>query len=220
MSLCRRLGFMRRVLTSLLVMSLVASATPVPARAEDVSLLVDFLLKPEEMSGFTPGKARVFRTVAAIETASGEKPAELEIKRYEAEGFVEAATVRMHSRAEPAAKGISSVFEFKSPLDARAEMKVELKEEVGMTLHKKGILDYFVLRHFKVPGVPGAVGFAFVSNRAAERAGLELGVAKGLFVEGNCLLAVANGRFTSNDVVEPVISGVQAIFNRSSGICP
>jgi hypothetical protein len=28
----------------------------------------------------------------------------LETKRYEAEGFVEAATVRMHSNAEPAAK--------------------------------------------------------------------------------------------------------------------
>jgi hypothetical protein len=200
---------------------LVALAMPVPANAADVSPLVAFLLKPGGMSGFTPGKPRVFRTVAAVETASGERPTELETKRYEAEGFVEAATVRMHSYAEPAAKGISSVFEFETPIDARAEMKAELKEEIDpAALRKKGILDDFVLRHFKVPGVPGVVAFAFVTNRAAERAGVESGVAKGLFVEGNCLLAVADGRFQSNEVVEPVISGVQAIFNRSGGICP
>lgn len=200
---------------------LVAFAAPVRAYAADASPLVDFLLKPGEMSGFTPGKPRVFRTVSAVETASGEKPTELETKRYEAEGFVEAATVRMHSNTERGAKGISSIFEFETPRDARAEMKAELKEEIDpAALRKEGVLDYLVLRHFKVPGVPRAVAFAFVSNRAAELAGLESGVAKGLFVEGNCLLAVGAAKFTSNKVVEPVISGVQAIFNRSGGICP
>jgi hypothetical protein len=212
----------RQVLAIFAAMSLlVALAAPAPANAADISPLVDFLLKPGEMSGFTPGKPRVFRTVSAIEAASGEKPTEAEIKRYEAEGFVEAATVRMHSNAEPAARGISSVFEFETPIDARAEMKAELKEEIDpAVLRKEGILDYLVLRHFKIPGVPRAVAFAFVSNRAAERAGLESGVAKGLFVEGNCLFAVGVARFKSNEVVEPVISGVQAIFNRSGGICP
>jgi hypothetical protein len=200
---------------------LVALAAPAPANAADAPPLVAFLLKPGEMSGFTPGKPRVFRTVAAVETASGEKPTVLETKRYEGEGFVEAATVRMHSKAEPAAKGISSVFEFETPIGARAEMKAELKEEIDpAALRKEGILDYFVLRHFMVPGVPRAVTFAFLPNRATERAGLESGVAKGLFVEGSCLFAVGAARFKSNEVVEPVISGVQAIFNRSGGICP
>jgi hypothetical protein len=179
---------------------LVVFAAPVSANAVDASPLVDFLLKPREMTGFTPGKPRVFRTVAAIETASGEKPTELKTKRYEAEGFV---------------------FEFETPIDARAEMKAELKEEIDpAALRKEGILDYLDLRHFKVPGVPKAVAFAFVSNRAAERAGLESGVAKGLFVEGNCLIAVAVARFNSNEVVEPVISGTQAISSRSGGVCP
>jgi hypothetical protein len=200
---------------------LMAFAAPVPANAADASPLVAFLLKSGEMSGFMPGKPRVFRAVAEVETASGEKPTELETKRYEGEGFVEAATVRMHSNAEPVAKGISSIFEFETPMDARAEMKAELKEEIDpAALRKDGILDYLVLRHFKVPGVLGAVGFAFVSNRAAERAGLESGVAKGLFVEGDCLLAVGDGQFKSDEVVEPVISGVQAIFSRTGGICP
>jgi hypothetical protein len=76
---------------------LVALAAPVPANAADSSPLIAFLLRPGEMSGFTPGKPRVFPTVAAVETASGEKPTELETKRYEAERFVEAATVRMHT---------------------------------------------------------------------------------------------------------------------------
>lgn len=200
---------------------LVALAAPVSAGGADASPLVTFLLKPGEMTGFTPGKARVFRAVAAVETASGEKPSEPETMRYEAEGFVGAATVRMHSNAEPAAKGISSVFEFETPVDARAEMKAELKEVIDPAApRKEGILDYLVLKHFTVPGVPKAVAFAFVSNRAAERAGLESGVAKGLFVEGSCLVAVGDVRFKSNEVVEPVISGVQAIFNRSGGICP
>lgn len=200
---------------------LVALAAPVLANGEDASPLVTFLLKPGEMIGFTPGKPRVFRTVASVETASGEKPTESETKRYEAEGFVQAATVRMHSKAEPTAKGISSVFEFETPIDARGEMKAELKEEIDpAALRKEGILDYLVLRHFKVPGVQGAVAFAFLSNRTAEKAGLESGVAKGLFVEGNCLFAVGGARFKSDEVVEPVISGVRAIFNRSGGICP
>ncbi len=209
------------VVTFAAMLVLVVFAAPVSANAVDASPLVDFLLKPREMTGFTPGKPRVFRTVAAIETASGEKPTELKTKRYEAEGFVEAATARMHSNAEPGARGISSVFEFETPIDARAEMKAELKEEIDpAALRKEGILDYLDLRHFKVPGVPKAVAFAFVSNRAAERAGLESGVAKGLFVEGNCLIAVGVARFNSSEVVEPVISGTQAISNRSGGVCP
>jgi hypothetical protein len=220
----RPIGRIRRpprqaLVTFTAMLLLVALAAPVPANAADASPLVAFLLKPGDMSGFTPGKPRVFRTVAAVETASGEKPTELETKRYEAEGFVEAAIVRIHSNAEPAARGVSSVFEFQTPVGARAEMKAELKEEIDSAARKKGILDYFVLRHFKVPGVPRAVAFAFVSNRKAERVGVQSGIAKGLFVEGNCLFTVGVARFKSNEVVEPVISGVQAIFNRS-GICP
>ncbi len=212
----------RQALASFTAMLLLAAlAAPVPASAADSSPLLAFLLKSGDMRGFTAGKPRVFRTVAAVETASGEKPTESETKRYEAEGFVEAATVRMHSNAEPAAKGISSVFEFESPIGARAEMKAQLKEEMDPeALRKEGILDYLVLRRFKVPRVPGAVAFALVSNRTAERAGLESGVAKGLFVEGSCLFAVGVARFKSSEVVEPVVSGVQAIFNRSGGICP
>jgi hypothetical protein len=203
------------------ILLLLVLAVPLPANTVDTSPLATFLLKPGEMSGFAPGRPRVFRTVAAIETASGEKPTDLEVKRYEAEGFVEAATVRMHSNTEPAAKGISSVFEFETPMSARAEMKAELNDEVDpVALRKDGILDYFTLRYFRVPGVPGAVTFALLPRKAAARSGFESGVAKGLFVEGNCLLAIGAVRFKSREVAEPVISGVQAIFNRSRGICP
>lgn len=219
--ICRPPRHALATFAAIAMLLLVALAAPVPANAADASPLIAFLLRPGEMSGFTPGKPRVFRSVAAVETTAGEKLTESVTKRYEAEGFVEAATVRMHSNAEPVAKGISSVFEFETPIDARAEMKAELKEEIGpAALRKEGILDYLVLRHLKVPGVPRAVAFAFVSNGSANRLGLESGVAKGLFVEGNCLFAVGDGRFNSNEVVEPVISGVQAIFNRSGGICP
>lgn len=222
----RRLeGSIRRLLrqarttfaATLLLMALTAA---VPANAADASPLVGFLLRPGEMSGFTPGNPRVFRTIETIETASGEKPTALESKRYAEEGFVEAAIVRMHSKAEPAAKGISSVFQFETRMDARAEMKAELKEEIDpATLRKEKILKYLDLRHFRVPGVPEAVAYAFVSNRASEKLGVEAGVAKGLLVEGNCLLSIGVGRLKSKEVVDPVVNGVQAIFNRSGGIC-
>jgi hypothetical protein len=202
------------------VLLLLALASPAPAKALEAPPLGAFLLKAGEMRGFTPGKARVFRTVAAVETASGEKPTELETKRYEAEGFVEAATVRMHSKTEPAAKGISSVFAFETEIDARAELKAELNEQIDpVSLRKKGILDYLVLKRFKISRVPGAVAFAFLPNRRAKRAGAEVGVAKALFVEGACLIAVAVARFESEEVVEPVTDGVQAVFSRTDGVC-
>jgi hypothetical protein len=200
---------------------LVALAATASASTADVSPLAGLLLEPGEMSGFIPGKPQVFRAVASIEAPSGEEPGKPEIERYEAEGFVEAATVRMHSSAEPGAKGLSSVFEFETPLGAKAEMKAELKEEFDpVALRREGILDYLVLRRFRVPGVSGAIAFAFLPNRTAERAGLESGVAKGFFVDGNCLFAVGAARFKSSEVIEPVVSGVQALSRRSGGNCP
>ncbi|HYC54272.1 MAG TPA: hypothetical protein VEL28_04965 [Candidatus Binatia bacterium] len=201
--------------------SLVAALMPAMACAKSVSPLIPLLSKPGEIGGFEPGKPQVFRAVIAVRNASGSRPTAAELRRYEREGFVEAAIVRLHGKAESAAMGVSSVFEFESPLDARAEMKAKLKEDFDpAALRKEGILDYFTLRHFNVPGVAGAVAYALVSNKAAEKVGSEAGVAKGLFVVGNCLIAVGVAKFKSSDVFEPVITGAQAIFDRSGGICP
>jgi hypothetical protein len=172
------------------------------------------------MAGFRPGKAQVFRTVSAVRKGSGESLSKREIRRYEVEGFVEAAVVRIHDQAEPAVRAISSVFEFESPTGANAEMTAELKEELDSEVPQTGGFHFFTLRRFKVPGVPKAVAFAFVSNKAAARLGFESGIAKGLFIEGDCLLSVGIFRPTSKEVIEPVISGVQAISGRTDGICP
>lgn len=200
---------------------LLAVVTRVVADAAGGSPLVPFLSKPGEIGGFKPGKAQVFRTVAAVRQASGESPAKSEIRRYEAEGFIEAAIVRIHGQVEPAAKGVSSAFEFETPAGAEVEMKAELKEEFDPdALGAKGIRRYFTLRQFKVPGVPKAVGFVFVTNKLAAKLGVETGVANGLFVKGNCLLAFGIFRPKSKEVTGPVISGVQAISRRIGGTCP
>jgi hypothetical protein len=199
----------------------VAAVAPVVASAAEVSPLVPLLMKPGEMSGFVPGKPQVFRTVSAIKRGSGEGPSKVEISRYEAEGFVEAAAVRIHGQAEAAATGISSVFEFETPTGARAEMKAELKEQFNRESLGSGVgADYFILRRFTVPDVPDVVAYAFVTNKAADKIGVESGVAKGMFIEGNCLFAVGIVRFASKKVTEPVTSGVQAIFRRTGDACP
>jgi hypothetical protein len=214
----------RQALSILVVaFALMAATAPVAASAPDASSAAAFLLKPGEMGQFTPGRPQVFRTAAALERASEDSPKQvrLRIRRYKAEGFVQGATVRLHDKADPSAKGISSVSEFETPTGAKVEMRAELKEELDLrTLRKKGGLKYLRLRHFRVPGVPNAVAFAFLSDRAAGRLGLEAGFAKGMFVEGSCLLAVGDGSLTSNEVTEPVIDGVQAISERTAGNCP
>jgi hypothetical protein len=213
-------SYRRKIMILAATTLLAAVVMPVVPNANADPPVVSFLLKPGEVRGFAPRKAQVFRTVSAVRNAAGERPTRPEIGRYEEEGFVEAAIVRLHDRTEPAAKGISSVFEFETAAGARAEMEAELKEVDPRALRKGSSLKYFTLRHFKVPEVPKAVGFAFVSNKAAARIGRESGIAKGLFVEGNCLLAVGVFRLRSREVVEPVRGGVRAIFNRSGGICP
>jgi hypothetical protein len=195
--------------------------TPIVPNANADSPVVSFLLKSGEVRGIVPRKAQVFRTVSAVRNSAGERPARPEIGRYEEEGFVAAAIVRLHDRTEPAAKGISSVFEFEAAAGARAEMEAELKDELDpRALGKEGILKYFTLRHFKVPEVPKAVGFAFVSNKGAAEVGRESGIAKGLFIEGNCLFAVGIFQPMSKEVTEPVVNGIQAVFRRTGGICP
>jgi|GEM_PF-3925618 len=195
---------------------LAATATVVVPTADAGAAVVSFLLKPGDVAGIAPGMAQVFRTASAVRNAAGERPAKSEIERYEAEGFVEAAIVRLHDPAEGAAKGLSSVFEFETVAGAKAEMQVELKEELDpRAMRKEGILRFLTLRHVKVPGVPTAVAFAFTSNAAAAKLGLESGIAKGLFIDGSCLVAVGIFRPTSKEVIEPVRSGVQAISERT-----
>jgi hypothetical protein len=207
--------------TFIVAMSLVAAVTPATARTPVESSLASFLLKPGDMSGFEPGAPQVFRTAAAVRKVSGESPAKPLIRRYETEGFIEAAILRINGRAERAAEGASSVFEFATPADAVNEMKAELKEELDpKTLRAERILTFLALKHFKVPAVPSAVGYAFVPNKAAKEIGAESGIAKVSLVEGNCLLTIGILRLKSSDVIEPLSSGVRAIHERTNNICP
>jgi hypothetical protein len=90
-------------------------------------------MRSGEMSGFESGKAQVFRTAAAVKEGSGEHLRKREVRRLEEEGFVEAALVRVHDRAEPSAKVDSGVLELGTAADAEAEMRAEFKEEFDLT---------------------------------------------------------------------------------------
>lgn len=201
-----------------LLMGLIA---PAAASAGVFSSVVPFLLKPGDVPGVVPGKAQVFTTASGVRNVAGERPTKLESERLQEEGFVEAAIVRLHDRTEPAAKGVSSVIEFETTAGASSEMKVELKEEIDRrALREEGILDYWTLRRIKVPGVPDAVAYAFKTNKTGNKLGIESGIAKGLFIEGNCMMTVGIYRPASKKVTEPVISAVQAISTRTAGACP
>lgn len=211
----------RRWVTVIIATALAAVMTPVVANARNVSPITPFLLKAGEVRGITPGKVQVFRAASAVRNGAGEIRTEPEIRRYETEGFVEAALVRIHDLAEPMARGVSTVFEFKTSAGAQAEMHVELKEELDPdVLRREGVFKYLALRHFKAPGVPEVRAYAFVTNRAAEKLGLESGIAHGLFVQGTCLFSIGILRPASNYVIEPVRTGIQAIAGRVDGTCP
>jgi hypothetical protein len=198
---------------------LAAVVPPVAASGANLSPLVPFLLKPGDMSGFKPGRPQVFRTLGAVREASGEKPPKREIRRWEAEGFVEAVIALIHDSDEPSSVGNSSVFEFETTTGAKAELHAEEKEESEVMMPAAS-RKYFTRRRFDVPGVPSAVVYAFVTNRAAAKLGVESGIAKGLFTEGNCLITIGIARFASNEVTKPVIGGVQALYRRTGGTCP
>ncbi len=100
-------------------------------------------------------------------------------------------------------------------------MKARLKEDFDLrAMRNKGTPKLPILRRFKVPGVSKAVAFAFLPSKAADELGLEVGVGSGLFTEGSCLFMVGIFRPKSNEVTEPIISGVQAIAGRTAGRCP
>ncbi len=180
-----------------------------------------FLLRPGEIRTIEPGKAQVFRTVSAVENGAGESADRAEIERFESESFVEAALVRLHDRDEPAARGISSVFEFEAVAGAREEMKAELTEALELRATRREEKPrLLIMRLSKVPGVSRAVVFATLPNKAADRLGFEAGVGSGLFVVGNCFFKIGILRPKSREVVEPVIRGVQAISRRIDGRCP
>lgn len=217
----------RRCLWSQWVFVVVAIAAsgatyPAVARCEGASPSAAVLsLKAGDVKGFKPGRPQVFRAAREVEMASGQKPSPSEVERYESEGFVEAAIARLRSDSEPGAAGVASVFAFGTPAAAQAEMKAELGEEIDRsTLREEGVLTYLTLRRFSISGVPGSVAFSFLPNRAAKRKSLESGVAKGFVVLGSCLVTVGVVKPSSDEVVEPVIGGMRAIFGRSGGICP
>jgi hypothetical protein len=210
-------------MTTGLLLTLVTK--PALVNADEVMSLTAYLLKPGEMTGFTPGDARVYRSATAFEKNLGDKPKQsrLKIGRYEDEGFVEAARVRMHSWADQTASGISNAMRFGTPIGANAEMKAQWQEALDRgrgAVRGAGSSSYLILRRFRIPGVPGAAAFAVTSNRAADRLGVESGVAEGIFAEGSCVLSVANVSLSAKNVIQPVISGIQAIHKRTGGDCP
>jgi hypothetical protein len=157
---------------------------------------------------------------AEVHAASGAKSPEREVRRYEAEGFSEGVTARIHDVREPAAKGFSSTFRFDSQSGAQAEMAAETTEFLNVeALHTTGGR-YLVLKHLKIPGVRFAVGYAFVTNRAASVLGVKSGVARGWLLVGNCLVSVGIYRPASKEVTDSVIAGVQAISKRTENGCP
>jgi hypothetical protein len=181
--------------------------------------LTDLLARSGEVDGFRPGAVQIFRSIADLRNASNDlSPAKS--RRYEVEGFVEAAAVRMHDRAEPAAEGISGVIEFETPAGAMEELRAESAEELtSLRVLARRQSRFFVLRRLEVPGVSRSVAFSFETNKAAAENGIRSGIAKGLLVEGRCLMSVGVLRRRSKEVSSLIVGAVRSISGRTTGAC-
>jgi hypothetical protein len=173
------------------------------------------LVKPGEIPGFDIGEAQLFSTAAAVKKASGMQATLVQRLRLESEGFVEGVASALRSRGEPSTVGLSSVYEFASRVGAAREMTAELKEGHELRIGRR----YFRLLQFKIPHVPGARGLAFLSNGTAEANGVQSGIARVAFTEGDCLVALGLYRPRTRNVVSPVTKAALAVSSRARGSC-
>jgi hypothetical protein len=170
-----------------------------------------FIARPGEEPGFTPqGKPHVYRSARAWLASGGEKGRQLktDTARLHHEGFVEAVVQNMAFVSAPdTGGGLSLVVELGSRKSARAEQRIQLRQDIAA--QGAGA----TVRHFTVSGVPGARGFTAIVPGMAGLA------ANALFTERRCLLLVGDLIPTGNPAT-PVSAGVTAIYNRTNGNCP
>jgi hypothetical protein len=171
--------------------------------------LARFLLQPNEEPGFSPSsEPETISTVEAfVKDIEDAPPAEAQALREN--GFKAFVVVPLESDRGDA--GVSNVLEFATEDGARRHlaflMRAVDEQFEGATIQR-----------FEIPEVPTAAGFLAWKPD-------EFDVANVNWMQGRCLMTLGNGGSGPHaglptSFIEPLSTGVKAIFERTGGQCP
>lgn len=208
----RRRGFIAGCAVLLFAFSACAGEEPSPERRtgetrspQAATRLSRFLLQANEEPGFSPkGEPET----VPIETFMKEVgPAEAKLLR---ENGLKSFVV-VHLEGDGGGAGLSNVHEFATEEGARRHLAYLLgaidQQFEGATIQR-----------FDIPEVPNAGGFLALKPA-------EFDVGNVNWVQGRCLLVLGNAGSGRHDglptsFIEPLSTGVKAIYERTKGQCP
>lgn len=169
--------------------------------------LTRFLLLPNEEPGWAPtGNPEIISSVSAF--AEDEEDSAVAEKRLREEGF-EAFVVQPLEGKETA--GVTNVMLFTTAEGANRELEHFAGPQLEQELAEGTIK---LIERFTVPGVPSARGFT------ASKPDDEHDVGNVVWSQGRCVLVLGNEVQSGEPLVEPLRTGVKAIYDRTDGSCP
>jgi hypothetical protein len=177
------------------------------AGAASTSSLSNFLLKSNEMPGYTVGGRPTTTKTAAGMIEGGsltKKQAESAISTLQQAGFVKA--VQESAKGSNANEGLSLVMQFNSPAGAQAGAALFL--HIAKTSQAGS-------KPFTVAGVPGAKGVTVT--------GSEGGAANAYWSVGDCVFGSGiydATALSAKAVAAPVQTGIKSQAKRVGPICP
>jgi hypothetical protein len=175
-------------------------AAKATARPEKVDF-TRFLMRNGEQPGFRRVESVV--TEGAETFAENSRLTKVELSRMRSAGM---GPGTYQPTEGPNTRGVTSVTLFASAQGARQWMAQEQREDyIRRQLPGGG-----KLRHFDVPGIPGARGWT------ASKDGHDVGNV--FWVQGRCLMILGNEG--PGPIAGPLSTGARAIYKRTKGQCP
>ncbi len=170
--------------------------------------LTRFLLLPNEEPGWAPtGKPETISSISAfVEDEEDSAAAE---KRLREEGFEAFVVQPLEGVRETA--GVTNVMLFTTAEGANRELQHFAGPQLEQELAEGTIK---LIERFTVPGVPSARGFT------ASTSDDEHDVGNVVWSQGRCVLVLGNEVHRGEPLVEPLRTGVKAIYERTDGSCP
>ena len=166
-----------------------------------------FLLASGEEPGYEPSAGPPEQLSSAEELAGRSKQPKAEARRLRDEGFVSFVRRELEGKNGP---GVTSLILFDSEAGAKREAAAARR---NLDVEYRG----WTLKHFDVPGVPGAFGWT-ARNRDAPDAPRGERVGNVTWVEGRCVMTLGNAGTSSFEA--PLTAGVTAVHRRVAGRCP
>jgi hypothetical protein len=216
------MGFVRAVLAGGCVLAVgvmtagVGGASAVAGQHVSSGSLGPYIVRAGEESGFSEIGAPSFTSSAAA-WAAGNSTAAADAKRLRGEGF--RGALSENTAGVNDAAGVSWVIALASPAAAKSEEQAELKEDMAAQGRSP-------VTRFTIKQLPTSAGFTGRGNGRTEVDASETPAdevnSNVLFVEGSCLLLVADQTTSRINPAPPVIGGALDVYGRtahSRGVC-